>query len=52
MVTPVSPPTATMTVNFALFGGTPTYRASGFIYGISPNGAAPSQSLPTRSRSR
>jgi hypothetical protein len=30
-----------MTVNFSLFGGTPTYRASGFLYGISVDGARP-----------
>ena len=31
----------TMTVNMALFGGTPTYRASGFIYGVSQNASSP-----------
>jgi len=34
----------TVTVNFALNGGTPTYRASGFIYGVSQNAATPATS--------
>jgi hypothetical protein len=40
--------TENMTVNFALFGGTPTYRASGFIYGLSQNAASPATSLQTQ----
>ena len=38
----------TMTVDMTAFGGTPTYRASGFIYGISQNGASPSASLQSQ----
>jgi hypothetical protein len=38
----------TMTVDMATYGGTPTYRASGFIYGISQNGATPSASLQSQ----
>jgi hypothetical protein len=30
-----------ITVNFAATGGAPTYRASGWIYGMTENGAAP-----------
>jgi len=30
-----------MTINMSLFGGTPTYRASGFLYGISVDGSRP-----------
>jgi hypothetical protein len=32
-----------VTVNFVLNGGTPTYRASGFIYGLSQNATTPAQ---------
>ena len=35
----------TMTVNFSLYGRAPTYRASGFIYGISTNASSPSTSM-------
>ena len=44
IVQPSSPAFAAvdgMTVNFSLFGGTPTYRASGFIYGVSTNASSP-----------
>src|SRR4051812_15602209 len=35
----------TMTVDMGLFGGAPTYRASGFIYGLSQDATRPQQSL-------
>ncbi len=35
----------TVTVNFALNGGTPTYRATGFIYGLSQDASQPPQNL-------
>ncbi len=35
----------TVTVNFALYGGTPTYRASGFIYGLAQDASTPPQTL-------
>jgi len=35
----------TMTVDMGLFGGAPTYRASGFIYGMSQDASRPVQSL-------
>jgi len=35
----------TMTIDMGLFGGTPTYRASGFIYGLSQDATRPAQSL-------
>jgi hypothetical protein len=35
----------TMTVDMALYGGAPTYRASGFIYGLSQNASTPAQTL-------
>ncbi|MFI5889540.1 beta-xylosidase [Actinoplanes sp. NPDC051513] len=38
----------TLTVDMTAYGGTPTYRASGFIYGISQNGATPSSSLQSQ----
>jgi hypothetical protein len=38
----------TLTVDMATYGGTPTYRASGFIYGISQNGATPAASLQSQ----
>jgi hypothetical protein len=38
----------TMTVDMAAYGGTPTYRASGFIYGTSQNGSTPSASLQSQ----
>jgi hypothetical protein len=47
LVQPTGPAFAaadTMTVNMALFGGAPTYRASGFIYGVSQNASSPSLS--------
>ncbi|MEU4242586.1 beta-xylosidase [Actinoplanes sp. NPDC026619] len=51
VVQPAAPALAaveTMTVDMASYGGTPTYRASGFIYGISQNGATPSSSLQSQ----
>jgi hypothetical protein len=39
--------TENMTVNFALNGGAPTDRASGFIYGLSQNASTPAVSLQT-----
>jgi hypothetical protein len=41
-----------MTVNMALFGGSPTYRASGFIYGISLDGARPPLTLQSQIKVR
>ncbi|GIH14882.1 beta-xylosidase [Rugosimonospora africana] len=41
-----------MTVDMALYGGTPTYRASGFIYGLSQNTTTPSVSLQTQIKTR
>jgi len=35
----------TMTIDMGLFGGAPTYRASGFIYGLSQDATRPAQSL-------
>src|SRR5262249_8953728 len=35
----------TMTIDMGLFGGAPTYRASGFIYGLSQDATRPQQSL-------
>src|ERR1043166_4090621 len=35
----------TMTIDMGLFGGGPTYRASGFIYGLSQDATRPVQSL-------
>jgi hypothetical protein len=50
LVSPTGPAYAAadgMTINFALNGGTPTYRASGFIYGLSQNATTPAVSLQT-----
>jgi len=35
----------TMTIDMGLFGGAPTYRASGFIYGLSQDATRPTQTL-------
>ena len=35
----------TMTIDMGLSGGAPTYRASGFIYGMSQDATRPTQSL-------
>ena len=35
----------TMTIDMGLFGGAPTYRASGFIYGLSQDATRPAQNL-------
>ncbi|HEX3479185.1 MAG TPA: hypothetical protein VHT91_29375, partial [Kofleriaceae bacterium] len=35
----------TMTIDMGTFGGAPTYRASGFIYGLSQDATRPAQSL-------
>ena len=51
VVAPTGPAFAavdTMTVNMALFGGAPTYRASGFIYGLSQNASTPATSSAFR----
>jgi hypothetical protein len=37
-----------MTVDMSTYGGAPTYRASGFIYGLSQNGATPAQTLQSQ----
>jgi hypothetical protein len=37
-----------MTINMALSGGSPTYRASGFIYGLSQNASTPALSQQTQ----
>jgi hypothetical protein len=41
-----------MTVNMALSGGAPTYRASGFIYGLSQSTSTPAVSLQTQIKAR
>jgi len=41
-----------MTINMGLYGGTPTYRASGFIYGLSQNGATPASTLQTQIKAK
>jgi hypothetical protein len=46
--TPALAAVDSMTVDMSQFGGTPTYRASGFIYGISQNGSSPSSSLQSQ----
>jgi len=48
VVGPAGPAAAavdTMTVDMSTYGGTPTYRASGFIYGLSQSGARPVPAL-------
>jgi len=42
----------TMTIDMGLFGGAPTYRASGFIYGLSQDATRPVQSLLTQIKVR
>jgi hypothetical protein len=42
---PVYTSADTITIDFATTYGTPTYRASGFIYGLSENGATPALNL-------
>jgi len=42
----------TVTINFALNGGAPTYRASGFIYGLSTNASTPAQTYLTQINTR
>src|SRR5687768_6410864 len=44
-IMPVSAANETVSVNFAQNGGTPTYRASGFIYGLSADASLPPQNL-------
>lgn len=51
VVQPAAPAQAavdSMTVDMSTYGGTPTYRASGFIYGLSQNGSTPSASLQSQ----
>ena len=38
---PASAADESITVNFSVAGGSPTYRASGWIYGMTENGSAP-----------
>ncbi len=49
MSTPMSTYAAgeVVTINLAVFGGAPTYRASGFIYGIAQDGSQPGNTLLT-----
>jgi hypothetical protein len=42
----------TMTVNMALNGGTPTYRDSGFIYGLSQSASTPALSLQSQIKAK
>jgi hypothetical protein len=42
----------TVSVNFALNGGAPTYRASGFIYGLSQDGSTPATSYVSGIKTR
>ena len=49
---PVRAQVDTMTVDMGLFGGAPTYRASGFIYGLSQDAARPAPSLLSQSKVR
>lgn len=51
-VTPVYAANETVTVNFALSGGTPTYRASGFIYGLSADASSPPQTYVSQIKTR
>src|SRR6202521_948635 len=37
-----------VTIDMSNFGGAPTYRASGFIYGLSQNATTPAQSLQSQ----
>jgi hypothetical protein len=46
-VSPVLAANETVTIDMASFGGAPTYAASGFIYGIAPDGSQPPNSLLT-----
>ncbi|MFC7385396.1 RICIN domain-containing protein [Sphaerisporangium rhizosphaerae] len=49
-VLPTAPAQAadqSITVNFSTAGGAPTYRASGWIYGMTENGAAPADNFFT-----
>jgi hypothetical protein len=55
LVQPAGPAFAavdTMTVDMTAYGGTPTYRASGFIYGISQNGSTPSASMQSQIKAK
>ena len=44
--------TDSVTVNMATYGGAPTYRASGFIYGLSQNGTTPALSSQSQIKIR
>ena len=46
-VSPAFAANETVTINMASYGGAPTYRASGFIYGIASDGSQPPNSLLT-----
>ncbi|MBT0768493.1 hypothetical protein KIH74_06125 [Kineosporia sp. J2-2] len=51
VVQPAGPAAAAvdgMTVDMSTYGGTPTYRASGFIYGLGQNGSTPAASLQSQ----
>jgi hypothetical protein len=51
IATPAGPAQAAvdgMTVNMSLYGGAPTYRASGFIYGLSQSAATPASTWQTQ----
>src|ERR1044071_10436264 len=43
--TPAHAQVDTMTIDMGLFGGAPTYRASGFIYGLSQDATRPAPNL-------
>jgi len=44
---PVAAADETITVNFSIAGGSPTYRASGWIYGMTENASAPADHFYT-----
>ncbi|MBN1311476.1 MAG: RICIN domain-containing protein [Anaerolineae bacterium] len=55
LVQSVSPALAandTVAVNFAAYGGSPTYRASGFIYGLSADASTPPQTYLSQINTR
>ncbi len=45
--TPAQAADESITVNFAVSGGSPTYRASGWIYGMTENGSGPADHFYT-----
>ncbi len=52
LASPARAANETVTVDFALNGGAPTYRASGFIYGVSQNAATPATANLTGIKTR